>query len=143
MIVTFSVPFVRGKKRPRFFKRGKKTGTYTPKETREAMSKIATAYRGASIRRVGHVATAPKGTPVMVAITTIRPLPPSRPKRIFREPDTYKADSDNIAKLILDGLNGVAWADDAQVTDLHVHKYQRTRGSQECTHVLVMWEEAK
>jgi Holliday junction resolvase RusA-like endonuclease len=35
---------------------------------------------------------------------------------------TAKPDSDNIAKLILDALNKVAWDDDAAVTDLRVKK---------------------
>jgi len=141
MITWFSVPFVAGKERPRFFKRGRRTGTYTPKKTRVAMVKVATAYKGASIRAHGHVAHAPKGTPVTVAIVTVRPLPKSRPKRILREPDTHKFDADNVAKLILDGLNGVAWDDDMQVCDLRVRKYDRVRGMAERTNVLVMWED--
>jgi Holliday junction resolvase RusA-like endonuclease len=35
---------------------------------------------------------------------------------------TAKPDSDNIAKLVLDALNGVAWDDDAAVVDLRVKK---------------------
>ena len=34
-----------------------------------------------------------------------------------------KADLDNIAKICLDSLNGVAFPDDRQVTSLFVHKY--------------------
>lgn len=33
-----------------------------------------------------------------------------------------KPDVDNYAKAVLDGLNGVAWCDDSQVTDLSVSK---------------------
>lgn len=141
MIVTFSVPFVLGKQRPRFFKRGRHTGTFTPEQTKDAMRKIANAYRGESIRRNGYVAMAPRDVPVTVAITTIRPLPKSRPKRMFREYDTFTPDADNAAKLVLDGLNGVAWDDDKQITQLHVRKFDRIRDMPERTHVLVMWEE--
>lgn len=140
-VTTFTVPFVRGKQRPRFFRRGKHTGTFTPKETAQAMYDVATAYRGASLRKHGEVLQAPKGVAVTIAITTMRPLPKSRPKRVFRERDVYKPDADNTAKLILDGLNGVAWEDDTQVTDLHVHKYDRMRDVHPQTRVLVMWEE--
>jgi Holliday junction resolvase RusA-like endonuclease len=35
---------------------------------------------------------------------------------------TAKPDADNIAKLILDALNRVAWDDDSQVVDLRVKK---------------------
>lgn len=37
-----------------------------------------------------------------------------------------KPDADNIAKSILDGLNGVAYADDKQVVELSVKKYYGT-----------------
>lgn len=37
--------------------------------------------------------------------------------------DRYRRDVDNIAKTVMDGLNGIAWADDAQVASLAgVHK---------------------
>lgn len=35
---------------------------------------------------------------------------------------TKKSDIDNIVKIILDSLNGVAYKDDAQVTELTVYK---------------------
>ena len=35
---------------------------------------------------------------------------------------TKKPDTDNIAKLVLDSLNGIAYPDDAQVVCLEVHK---------------------
>ena len=35
---------------------------------------------------------------------------------------TKKPDADNIAKIILDGLNGVMWKDDNQVTRLEIEK---------------------
>ena len=44
------------------------------------------------------------------------------------EPDTFKPDADNEAKLVMDALNGLVWADDAQVVDLHVVKHPRVRG---------------
>jgi len=34
-----------------------------------------------------------------------------------------KPDSDNIAKIILDSLNGIAYADDSQIVELRVRKY--------------------
>ena len=35
---------------------------------------------------------------------------------------TKKPDCDNIAKIILDSLNKIAYHDDSQVVDLHVNK---------------------
>ena len=34
----------------------------------------------------------------------------------------HKPDTDNLAKIILDSLNGIAYRDDAQVTILHINK---------------------
>ena len=37
-------------------------------------------------------------------------------------PDRRRRDVDNIAKAIADGLNGIAWEDDSQVTSLSVSR---------------------
>lgn len=132
--VIFTVPLVRGKGRVRFV-RG--TGrTYTPDRTAEAMERIRMAYGDAA-----HGMSAPKGVPVSVLVMTSRPLPKGRPKRVTREPDVYKPDADNIAKLVLDALNGTAWVDDTQVTNLQVIKVDRTRDADEETRVAVLWRE--
>ena len=41
---------------------------------------------------------------------------------LFRS-HTKKIDCDNLAKIILDSLNGIAYKDDAQVCELLVSKY--------------------
>lgn len=133
MTVMFEVPFVKGKGRVRFVKQ---TGrTYTPDATAEAMERIRQAYIAAG------GAKAPEGAEVSVHITTLRPLPKSRPKRIESEPDIYKPDVDNIAKLVLDALNGCAWHDDTQVTELVVGKCERVREVTEQTVIWISWEE--
>lgn len=132
-IYSFTVPFVRGKGRVRFVKA---TGrTYTPDKTAEAMELIRRAFVGVGGER------APEGVPVRVSITTARGMPKSRPKRLESEPDVYKPDCDNIAKAVLDALNGVAWVDDTQVTNLVVQKFDRDRVAEEQTHVIVSWED--
>lgn len=132
MTITFEVPFVKGKERPRFSRSGKHV--YTPSKTIKAEREIRKAFIAA-----GGV-KAPKGVEVMVHITTVRPLPKSRPKRIESEPDIYKPDVDNIAKLVLDALNGCAWHDDTQVTELVVGKCERVREVTEQTVVWISWE---
>ena len=131
--VDFDVPLVRGKGRVRFMRQ---TGrTYTPDATAEAMERVRSAYM---TRAQGTMA--PKGVPVMVEIDTYRPLPKSRPKRVTHEPDVYKPDADNVAKLVLDALNGTAWTDDTQVTHLVVQKHHRTRMCDgDLMHVCVSW----
>ena len=131
MYFVITIPFVKYKLRPKFGK----GHAYTPEATVNAEHAIAHEWR----RVAGH-AHAPKGRPVRVDITVERPLPKSRPKRVTWEHDTFKPDCDNVAKLVLDGLNGVAWHDDAQVVSLHVRKSIRKRDVGERTTVRVEWE---
>ena len=130
---TIIVPFVHGKGRPRFVRA--KGRAYTPDKTAEAMAAIRAAWTDETDEK------APSGTPVTVAIVTLRPLPKSRPKKVKREADTVKPDADNIAKCVLDALNGVAWDDDTQVTRLSVLKLDRFVGAQEQTSICVTWED--
>jgi Holliday junction resolvase RusA-like endonuclease len=129
----FTVPFVRGKGRARFV-RGSGM-TYTPTETTNAMAEIQAAFLATKAPK------APRGTPVSVTIQVERHLPGSRPKRVEREPDLVKPDADNVAKLVLDALNGVAWEDDTQVTALSVVKRDRTRRDGDATNVMIWWFE--
>lgn len=75
--------------------------------------------------------------PVSVTILYGRQMPKSRPKRMEFEDDTYKPDVDNVAKAVLDALNGVAYDDDKQVVSLSVHKVPRIRGRDEMMFVSV------
>lgn len=123
--VEFSVDFLQGKQRPRFG--GGRA--YTPKETKDAELRIGTAYKGASIRRYGRVVKAPQGVPVAVMVECYKPEPKAFPSYIPkwlrpRIPFVVKGDSDNYLKII-DGLNSIAWDDDAQVTAAHVFKRDR------------------
>ena len=78
-----------------------------------------------------------------VSIETERALPRGRPRRVEREPDVVRPDADNVAKLVLDALNGAAWEDDTQVVALSVVKRDRTRREGERTVVMVAWDEAR
>lgn len=69
--------------------------------------------------------------PVIVTVDVYRPLPDSMSERVRSEPDTYKPVAASEAKLVMDALNGVAWADGSQVVDLHVRKHPRVRGQAE------------
>lgn len=110
---------VKGKGRPRFTRGGH---AYTPKATRDYERAIREAFENAPGRP-----QEPFSGPIEVCIMTRRQLPNSTPKSVIREPDTHKPDVDNVAKIVLDALNGVAWVDDAQVTSLAVSKLKRTR----------------
>lgn len=110
---------VSGKGRPRFTRGGR---PYTPKATRDYERAIREAFENAPGRP-----PEPFSGPIAVCIITYRQLPKSTPKSVIREPDTHKPDADNVAKVVLDALNGVAWLDDAQVTSLTVVKLDRMR----------------
>jgi len=85
------------KGRPRFTKHG---GVYTPKRTKEYEELVGWSYRTVQKSRYDGL--------VEVSIRLIY-----RSKK--RLPDI-----DNVAKSILDGLNGAAWDDDKCVASLHV-----------------------
>lgn len=111
-----------GKQRVRVTKSGH---AYTPDKTREKERQIAEAYKESGGKML-------KG-PVAVYVDTFRQIPKSKPKKLTCEPDTYKPDADNILKLVLDALNGVAYSDDSQVIMCGVTKYPRTRTEEHMT----------
>lgn len=120
MKIGFNIPGkVQAKQRPRF--NGK--FAYTPKQTIAYENWVKTCYlekyRGQAVLE----------QPLKVKIIAYYEIPKSTSKkkrlemkenRIF---PTVKPDTDNIAKSILDSLNGIAYLDDKQVVKLEVEKY--------------------
>lgn len=102
-----------GKGRPRFTRNGH---TYTPDATSAAERLIAACARGSEYK---HTIEAPRA--VSVLLEAIYPVPKSWPKskrKLALAGDlvpVVKPDLDNVVKLALDALNGVAYEDDAQV----------------------------
>ena len=127
--IEFTVTFAKGKQRHRLDRRHARM--YTPDDTIRNERAIAAACAGAMAEAgIKSLAYGPH-EPVILNVDAYRPLPESRPKSVLSEPDTYKPDSDNEGKLVMDALNGLVWADDAQVVDLHVVKHPRVRGQAE------------
>ena len=124
---------VQGKPRPRFSMAGGYPKAYPPKAAHQYEKWIATEYK----RQGGKFYTGE----LKVVIHTFRAMPKSRPKKLVSEPDTYKFDADNIAKSVLDALNGVAWKDDTQVTELHIIKHPRTHIDTDVMHITVSEKE--
>lgn len=120
---------VQGQSRPRFTTNGKFTMVYKDKRDVAYEKEIAKAYREAG-------GTLHTGA-VEVHITAYRALPQSRPLKVTHEPDTFRPDIDNICKIFLDALNGVAYKDDAQVVYLTAKKQDRKRRPEEFVTVLV------
>lgn len=109
-----------GKGRPRFKRMGNFVQTYTPEKTAEYEKLVRMKFQNA-----GGAIT---DKPVRVGITAFFAPPKSTKKRDRIEMlanlilPTKKPDCDNIAKIILDALNKIAYKDDAQVVDLSVKK---------------------
>lgn len=115
MKITFSVPGVpRGKKRPRFARRGKYVTAYQPTDDARRENLIALAYREAA------GSLAPHTGPIAITVEAIfiPPMSWSKKRRADPGPKTSKPDVDNLTKSVLDGLNGLAFVDDAQVVRL-------------------------
>lgn len=90
--------------------------------------KKETAAEQAFVRKLGSAAMAgrePIVGPVSLTIDAVFAMPASWPSRVqgmSDVPHVSKPDLDNIEKLILDALNGVAWLDDAQVCSVAKRK---------------------
>ena len=123
--LTFTVPGEpTGKERPKFSTINGHVRAITPKRTvsYENLVKLSfgQAYPGAK--------PIEKDVPLLVTITVFFKIPASVSKKKRQEmledriKPTKKPDCDNIAKSVLDALNGIAYYDDAQVVTLTVDK---------------------
>lgn len=115
-----------GKARHRYVMRGKHVQTYTPEKTILYEELVKTSYleqvkdkrmlEGSLNAKITAFFKIPKSTPKYKAEKMIKGeiIP------------TKKPDLDNIAKAVLDALNGVAYHDDKQIGTLFVEKYYST-----------------
>ena len=112
----------RGKQRPKVTR----NGAYTPEETKRYEQKVLACFLNEYPRMK------PIRSGVNVHITAFFEIPKSygkaRRERILNglERPTKKPDADNIAKIILDALNGKVILDDKQVVVLTVKKHYST-----------------
>lgn len=111
-----------GKERPRFRRVGNYVQTYTPTKTKNYETKVRDSYYRDNMN-VRHLTGA-----IEAEIYGVFPIPVSTSKKLRakmesgEEPYTKKVDADNLAKIVLDALNGVAYEDDKQITKLTVTK---------------------
>lgn len=109
-----------GKARPRFY-RGR---AVTPEETREYESLTAILYLCAARDKKFE-----DKQPLRLFIDAYYPIPKSISKKRRAEIEngcvlpSCKPDIDNVVKIILDALNGVAYHDDSQVVEIHAAKH--------------------
>lgn len=108
-----------GKGRPRFTKTGH---AYTPEKTKNYEELVRYAFMGSYPKGI------PLEDPVKATIIAFYGIPKSYSKKKAQEcidgniKVQNKPDCDNIAKIILDSLNGYAYIDDKQVVELKVFK---------------------
>lgn len=113
-----------GKGRPRFPKRGPNARPHTPEKTVNYETLVKLEYR-----RQCHDVKFQDGTPLDVRITAYYGIPKSASKKRAKLMEehkirpTKKPDTDNIAKIVCDALNDIAYHDDAQVVDIQVRKF--------------------
>lgn len=124
-----------GKSRPRVTK----NGTFTPKKTKEYENLIKLCFKN----KYKNVKVIAEKMPVAVFIIAYYKVPKGMTKKelaLINEDKllpTVKPDADNISKVILDSLNGIAYKDDNQVTDLIVRKKFALDGESECVKVFI------
>ncbi len=121
--ISFTVPGQpQGKARPRIGKVGQYARMFTPAKTLEYECRIALAGKQAMQGR------SLMDGPVSVVIDLRYQIPASWAKKKQAQAlagelqPTTKPDADNCVKAIFDGLNGVTWKDDVQVTEVTARK---------------------
>ena len=123
---TFEIPGeMRGKQRAKVTTRGGFGRAYTPQQTvnAEAWVKACAVQAGVQVLE----------GPLSLSLTVFKGVPESWSKKRRAaalaniERPTGKPDLDNIAKLIADSLNGIAWKDDSQVVTMTLEKFYGER----------------
>ena len=121
-MITFTVyGEPKGKGRPQFTRTGH---AYTPERTKSYEAEIVASFR----REHPGFVRWEKGVPLKVRIKAIYGIPVNdskatrNAKLLGQKRPTKKPDADNVEKVILDALNGIAWRDDAQIVDIRTVK---------------------
>ncbi len=123
-MIKFEIPGeAKGKGRPKFFRRSDFVGTYTPEKTASYENLVKLCFK----KEYPSLEIITGAVEMRVTVNTAIPKSYSAHKRklaIFRSiRPTKKPDLDNIAKIIADSLNGIAYEDDKQIVSLTIHKY--------------------
>ena len=115
---------------------------YTPKESAQHKGAVA------AWARLANVCLAPDDQALGVDVVAVWEWPASWPKRrivaavvaldndraMFGVPKSSRPDVDNVAKLVLDALNGIAFSDDGHVAQLRAAKVY---GPKAATHIRI------
>lgn len=127
-IIRFQVAGLMGQPRPRFSTANNKIRTYDQEKAVNYKEQVAFACILASNKKRIKIPIQATNKGIEVKILAVYKYPQSfsKAKLELAKKDeikpTKKPDADNIAKIILDGLNNVLWHDDNQVTRLEIEK---------------------
>ena len=120
--MVFYIPGIpTGKGRPRFARTAKGVKTFTPQKTVVYENLVRMAYKQAGGKYM-------LDENIRAEITAYYDIPKSTSKKrraamlAGMEYPGKKPDCDNVAKIVLDALNGIAYRDDAAVVELMVKK---------------------
>mgnify|MGYP001248527504 CR=1 FL=1 len=125
MMVWLTIPGEpQGKGRHRAVRRGDHIATYTPRKTKDYEDEVRFCYRQAYGDRMAFAVDEPISATIVAAFGIPKSSSKKRKVEMMagRGLPTKKPDTDNIAKIVLDALNGLAYPDDKQVVELHVIK---------------------
>lgn len=123
-MITFEIP---GQPQGKARARTTKFGSYTPEKTVLYENYIKLCYQQVT----NYISE--KALKVYIKACFEPPKSVSKAKRVDMLTDklrpTKKPDIDNIAKVVLDALNGIAYKDDTQVVSLEVVKFYKSTPS--------------
>jgi Holliday junction resolvase RusA-like endonuclease len=120
MFTIYGDPVPKG--RPRFSTRGKFPVVFTPEKTKNYESEVAMMAKAA----MGSSEPLEGALEAFIYVTF--PVPASYSKKRTEaclndsEKHTKKPDLDNVIKICLDGMNGIIFKDDSQITSIHSTK---------------------
>ncbi len=122
--MNFTIPGEpQGKARPRVVRNGNFTRAYTPEKTASYENLVRLEFQGQCSE-----AFFDKSIPLSATIKAYFSPPQSASRRKLNAMlqqllfPLKKPDLDNVAKIVCDALNGIAYHDDSQIVDLHVQK---------------------
>lgn len=126
-----------GKGRPRFRRIGKYVSTYNPKSTSDYEKLVIKSFQE-QVKSDMSKWTGKVRIDIQAMFLPPKSLSKKQREYLDGHPHLKKPDADNISKIILDSLNGIAYKDDSQIYELTVSKYY---WNDEFVQVYIFYEE--
>lgn len=126
-----------GKARPRFRKIGNYVSTYNPKQTTEYEKLVKLSAIEQCKDKLDKEYTGLVKMSIKAYFKPNKSISKKQYNLLIGTEHLKKPDSDNIAKIICDSLNGLAYKDDSQIAYLEVEKYY---ADEERVEVIVTYE---